>query len=67
MLIDIPIDKIKDNPWQTRDRIDPDYVAELAADIERNGLMQSPVGRMVIINSRYPDGRIVDTPDATLL
>lgn len=36
MIYDIPLKMIYNNPWQTQ-AIDPAYVAELAADIERNG------------------------------
>ena len=34
---EIPIDLIKPNPWQTRDTIDTDYIAELADSIEADG------------------------------
>ncbi len=49
-LQDIPVDLIDDNPYQPR----TDYVAieELAADIQRNGLLQAPKGR------RMADGRV---------
>lgn len=42
---------IQNNPWQTRQR-DPDaaYIEELAADIKKNGLLQTPMGRVISIN-----------------
>lgn len=47
----IPIDKIDPNPWQPREAEDPEVVAELAADIKRNTLLQIPIARRV-------DGRV---------
>jgi ParB/RepB/Spo0J family partition protein len=47
---DIPLDLIDDNPWQPRQ--DYDGINELAADIQRNGLLQIPAGR------RMADGRV---------
>lgn len=47
---DIPLDLIDDNPWQPRQ--DYDGIDELAADIQRNGLLQIPAGR------RMADGRV---------
>lgn len=47
---DIPIDLIDDNPWQPRQ--DYDGIDELAADIQRNGLLQIPAGR------RMANGRV---------
>lgn len=46
MLIPIPLTEITDNPWQTRHALDPEHIASLAADIQRNGLMQPPNGRL---------------------
>lgn len=46
MILSIPLNKITDNPWQTRQGLEPAYIAELAADIQRNGLLQNPVGRV---------------------
>lgn len=45
MLINVPLDQIDDNPFQRR----RDYgdVAGLAADIESNGLLQTPAGRLI--------------------
>lgn len=47
MIIYIPLDQVDDNPWQTRQAYDDDYIAELAADIRRNGLLQYPAGRAI--------------------
>lgn len=44
--IEISLDKIQPNPWQTR-QVSPEKVAALAADIRQNGLLQPPVGRVV--------------------
>lgn len=42
----IHLDEIYPNPWQTRlGETDPDYIAILAVDIARNGLLQTPIGR----------------------
>ena len=45
MLINVPIDQIDPNPFQTRQ----DYgdIAALAADIDRRGLQQIPRGRLI--------------------
>lgn len=44
----IPIDKILANPWQTR-IADPaaEYIKDLALNIAKNGLLQTPVGRQM--------------------
>ena len=47
---DIPVDLIDDNPWQPRQ--DYEGIDELAADIQRNGLLQIPAGR------RIAEGRV---------
>lgn len=44
-LVEIPLDKIVDNPWQPRTSLDPEHIAELAANIEQLGLQQPPVVR----------------------
>lgn len=42
----IELDCIYPNPWQTRmAEVDPEYIAGLAVDIARNGLLQTPIGR----------------------
>lgn len=45
--IQIPIERIDDNPWQTRHSYDEAYIEQLAGDINRNGLMQPPAARLV--------------------
>ncbi len=45
--ISIPLDLIDHNPYQPRKSEDPAVVAEIAASIEKNGLMQIPTARMV--------------------
>jgi ParB/RepB/Spo0J family partition protein len=47
----IPIDLIDPNPYQPRHTMDPEAVAELAANIKRNSLLQIPSARQV--NGRY--------------
>jgi ParB/RepB/Spo0J family partition protein len=43
----IRLDRIEHNPWQTRSvQPDPEYIAELADDIEQRGLLQIPIGRI---------------------
>ncbi|MDD5367482.1 MAG: ParB/RepB/Spo0J family partition protein [Anaerolineaceae bacterium] len=44
----IPLAKIEANPFQTRTSEDPEYVAELAKNIGTRGLLQTPLGRLVI-------------------
>lgn len=43
----ITLDQIASNPYQVRDAEDPLVVAELAANIEKNGLLQPPTVRLV--------------------
>lgn len=43
----IPIELINPNPWQPRGTEDPEAVAEIAASIKQNGLMQIPTARRV--------------------
>lgn len=51
MILNILLSQIDDNPWQTRRHYDDDYIAELAADIARNGLLQLPNGRLLMRGS----------------
>ncbi len=47
MIVQVSLDRIRPNPWQTRiGDPDPDYIKSLALDIAQNGLLQAPVGRM---------------------
>lgn len=41
------LDRIRPNPWQVRQKIDPEHTKELAADIAARGLLQAPAGRIV--------------------
>lgn len=41
----VKIDQLQPNPYQTRNREDPEQVAEVAASILKVGLLQPPVGR----------------------
>lgn len=60
MIINVPISRIVDNPWQTRP-INTDYVInELAPDIRRNGLMQNPSARLIIVAAEDTNIRLVD-------
>lgn len=61
MIINIPLEQIDDNPWQTRRAYDDAYITELAADIYRNGLIQIPAGRILMKNGRYPDGLVLNS------
>jgi ParB/RepB/Spo0J family partition protein len=45
--IEVDIKLIHPNPWQPRKTIDPATVAELAASIHRQGLLQPPLARVV--------------------
>lgn len=49
MILNIPIELIEANPYQTRQGLpDPGNIEELAADIRQNGLLQTPVGRALL-------------------
>lgn len=43
----VPLRRITDSPFQTRRHYDPEAVARLADSIEREGMLQAPVGRVV--------------------
>lgn len=56
MIVEIPLTYILPNPWQTRQgEPDPKYIAELAADIQANGLLQTPMGRVVNLDGKPLD------------
>ncbi len=42
----VPLDRVLDNPFNTRSHYDPEAVAELADSIERDGQLQTPVARL---------------------
>jgi ParB/RepB/Spo0J family partition protein len=46
MIYAIPLDRITNNPWQTRQADNQEYIMELAQDIRANGLLQTPLGRL---------------------
>jgi len=46
-LVNVPLDRIADNPWQPRGSLDPDRVKELAASIAAVGLLQPPLARLM--------------------
>lgn len=62
---EIPLRIIADNPWQTRQSIDPAYVAELAEDIKRNDLMQPPAGRVLFVTA--VETRVLSVDDVAKL
>lgn len=47
MIVNVPLDAIYPNPYQTR-LVDGETVRDLAEDILANGLLQAPVGRLII-------------------
>lgn len=49
----IPLERLELNPWQTRP-IDGAHAAHLAQDILEHGLLQTPLGRLML------DGRMLD-------
>lgn len=63
MILNVPLDAIDDNPWQSRLTYDPDGIAELAEDIrtlrhqrpDTLGLIQVPVGRVVLLDLDDPE------------
>lgn len=67
MMIFVPLSQIDDNPFQKRQIYDD--IEELAADILNHrqarpdtlGLQQVPNGRLLMRNSRYPDGLVLDS------
>jgi ParB/RepB/Spo0J family partition protein len=55
MIANVPTKYILANPWQTRSRVDYEYISDLAEDIERNGLLQTPIGRFLDSGRRPVD------------
>jgi ParB family chromosome partitioning protein len=49
---EIPLDHIDPNPFQTRSHIDPEQLAELAASISANGVVQ-PILVRPLLNGRF--------------
>ena len=48
----IEFDALDDNPWQPREKTEPEALEKLAGSIAKLGLLQAPLGR------RMPDGRV---------
>jgi len=44
----VPLERITDNPYQLRTTYDPAATQELASSISANGLLQPPLGRIVL-------------------
>lgn len=57
-LLRVAIDKIDPNPYQTRFALDENEIAALAEDIQRNGLLQPPTGRIIDAGGKLLDGNI---------
>ena len=47
-IVNVPLERITDNPYQLRTTYDPAATQELASSISTNGLLQSPLGRIVL-------------------
>ena len=48
MNMEVPITDIVPNPWQTRRGAATEHIKNLALDIAANGLLQTPVGRLML-------------------
>lgn len=48
MNMEVPLTEIVPNPWQTRWGAAPEHIKNLALDIAANGLLQTPVGRLML-------------------
>lgn len=46
-LVHVDLDLIQPNPWQTRQAVNTEYIADLAEDIRQHGLLQHPMGRLI--------------------
>ena len=46
--MEVPITEIVPNPWQTRRGAAPEHIKNLALDIAANGLLQTPIGRLML-------------------
>ena len=63
MFLNISFNIIDNNPWQTRTVANEEYIEELAADIKKNGLLQTPLAR-VILDGKPVEPRLVHNPAA---
>ena len=52
VVLQIPLDQIDPNPYQTRSKLDEKYLTELAASIEANGVLQ-PITVRPVKDARY--------------
>lgn len=48
MNMEVPITDIVPNPWQTRRGATTEHIKNLALDIAANGLLQTPIGRLML-------------------
>lgn len=48
MIVEVSLNDILPNPWQTRRAAPMEHIKTLAMDIAANGLLQNPVGRLMI-------------------
>lgn len=62
IIVNIPLDSIQPNPYQTR-FVEPESVKELADDIRANGLMQIPLGRLVKDGKLLPYMQLANTEE----
>lgn len=58
----VSLERIQANPWQPRESDDPEHIKALALDIAANGLLQTPVGR-IVDGLHHPIGEIADMAD----
>ena len=54
MPVYVPLDRVVDNPFNTRTVYAEDAVAELADSIERDSMLQTPVARLVVNGDGLP-------------
>lgn len=72
MILFVPLERIDDNPFQTREEYHdiPGLAAQIAAARQdypnTHGLMQIPHGRLIIRNALYPDGRALTEEQAAI-
>lgn len=59
-VVNVLLELILENPWNTRGQIPEDDVIELADDIARNGLLQPPLARLI-----YDNGTALSLADAS--
>lgn len=52
MIVNMPVHMIMENPWQVRQEWEQEAIEELAQDIQANGLLQAPLGRLIHMDGR---------------